>query len=536
MRELENYNVAIYCRLSKDDLIHNIESSSISTQKSMITKFVNEHFWFIYDYYIDDGWSGTNFDRPNFQRMMEDINLGNINMVVVKDLSRLGRNYILTGQYTDIIFPDKDVRFIAIDDGIDTLKNNNDITPFKNILNEMYSKDISKKVRSAVRIRKQNGEFLSNFAPYGYKRCPNRINVLIPDENSATIVKEIFAMSASGMGSNTIAKRLNENKLLPPSEYRKALLGKSFNAEKSWTANSVLAILKNRIYTGDMVQGIYECSQFHRTPAKRKPKEEWIITPNTHEPLVERQIWENVQQGITRRYLASGSSVANLFLGLVKCGQCGSALTYAFKKGREIYCCQYYKRWGVKACTGHYIRKAQLQQIVFDEIKTCALGASLKYKYFLSQLNKHYHLHNNIPEKFTNDINTLQQRYNKIDEIIKNLYEDKVNRVITAKRFSILLKEFENEQQFINAEINKIQKNISEIRNKVFNPQKWLKIIAKYKDIKDIEELTREMLTELIEKIVVDEEILEDGNKIINVSIHYNLIGSVDKTILEKLP
>ncbi|MBR5236906.1 MAG: recombinase family protein, partial [Clostridia bacterium] len=240
MRERENYSVAIYCRLSKDDLVQNIESSSISTQKSMIMKYVRDHSWFVYDLYIDDGWSGTNFDRPDFQRMIEDIELGNVNMVVVKDLSRLGRNYILTGQYTDIVFPNYGVRFIAIDDGVDTLKNNNDITPFKNILNEMYSKDISKKIRSAVRTKKRNGDFLSNYAPYGYKKAPDNKNRLIVEETAAKVVKQIFSMYEAGLGSTAIAKILTKNKELPPLEYRQAQLGKSYNPQKPWDANSVL--------------------------------------------------------------------------------------------------------------------------------------------------------------------------------------------------------------------------------------------------------------------------------------------------------
>lgn len=533
MRELENYNVAIYCRLSKDDPSQDIESSSISTQKMMLTKYVHEHKWNIHDIYVDDGWSGTNYNRPEFQRMLTDIDQGKVNLVIVKDLSRLGRNYILTGQYTEIIFPDKNVRFIALDDGVDTLNNNNDIAPFKNILNEMYAKDISKKIRSAVRIKKQQGEFLSNYAPYGYVKALDNRNLLIPDEPSATIVRRIFEMALDGIGSTTIAKKLNEENQYTPLEYRNILLHKPFEEKKQWTATSVLSILKNRIYVGDMVQGTYECSCFKRTPSKRKPKEEWIITPNTHEPLIARDIWESVQKVIDTHHKVTSSDPYKLFNGILKCGDCGYSLSYSSNGGNERYSCGNYKRHGKQVCTPHNIFKEELIQIILNEIRKCAFFAKSKRKTFSKRLNMHQKKTNDEILKTSNDtLETFRLRIDELDKIIKQLYEDKVNKIISQKRFEILLKDFEEEYSITESKISNITDSISAMNNRILNISQWLDVISQYDGITS---LTRETLDDLIEKIVVNEISTSDNQKQAVVSIHYRLIGVIDKKVFDKL-
>lgn len=532
MSSRENYNVAIYCRLSKDDASLNIESSSISTQKSMLTKYVKDKDWNIYDLYIDDGWSGTNFNRPDFQRMIEDIEHGKVDLVIVKDLSRLGRNYILTGQYTDIIFPDKNVRFIALDDGVDTLNSNNDIAPFKNILNEMYSKDISKKIRSAVKTKKQQGNFLSNYAPYGYVKSLENKNILVPDPPAATIVKKMFEMAASGMGSTTIAKRLNEENQYTPIEYRNLLLGKPLIGKKQWTATSVLYILRNRIYTGDMVQGIYECSPFKRTPSKRKPQDDWIITLNTHEPLIERKTWEYVQKIVDGHHKVTATDTYKLFGGLLKCGDCGYFLSYSSSRGKEKYSCGNYKRFGKKACTPHNIQKEELEQIILNEIKKCASLAASKRKTFLNRLQTHQKQNDdNLLETLNDNLEKLQYRIDELNRIIKQLYEDKVNGIITDKRFQILLKDFEEEHSITGSKITNTNDSISKLNNRIYNASQWLDIISKYANVT---ELNREILDELIEKIVVNEITTPENKKSITVSIYHKWVGVINKNIFDK--
>lgn len=346
MKEHKQYSVGIYCRLSKDD-IGSGDSSSILSQKAMLEKYVHDNGWTVSDYYVDDGYSGTNFNRPDFQRMIDDIESGNINMVVVKDLSRLGRNYLMTGQYTEVYFPDRGVRFVALNDGIDSKNSDNDIAPFKNILNEMYSKDISKKVRSAVRTKKQRGEYLSNYTPYGYMKDPDNKNRLVIEESGAEIVRRIFEMGKSGLGSKMIGNILTREGVLSPSNHRAKLCKAAARQEKNrWNCETVNSILKSRIYLGDMVQGIYDCSRFKRAPSKRKSPEEWYITPNTHEPIVDIETWEHVQTCISSRKRVTKSNEIQLFAGFLKCEDCGHALSYAFCQGIPQYTCGYYRRYG----------------------------------------------------------------------------------------------------------------------------------------------------------------------------------------------
>ncbi len=512
--------VAIYCRLSKDDIISNAESSSISTQRIMLEKYARERHWLIHDYYIDDGWSGTNFNRPEFQRLLVDIENERINTVLVKDLSRLGRNYILTGHYTEIFFPAKNVRFIALDDGIDTLNNSNDIAPFKNILNEMYAKDISKKIRSAVKTRKEKGEFLSNYAPYGYKKNPDNKNKLIIDELSAPIVKSIFEMALSGIGSVKIAKNLNRDKILPPIEYRKMSQGKQPNYQKLWGAAAVLHILKNRIYVGDMVQGLYECSQFKRTPSKRKPKDDWLITPDTHEPIVNADIWDKVQLIIAEHHKVNHAQKPHLFSGFLKCNECGYAISFSSSHMVEYYSCAQYRRYGNQGCSSHYIRKDELKQYVISEIKKYANMAKRKRSELESLLESQ---HRDELDSLDLNLSTLTSRSTEIKNLMKQLYEDNVNQKISDKVFSTLLIEYEAEQIEVEANLKEVNDRIKSIKNYTSDSVKWINAIKKYSNISD---LNREILTELIDKILISEEKTADKRKI-DIKIHFLYVGEM---------
>ncbi len=512
--------VAIYCRLSKDDIAANAESSSILTQKIMLEKYAKEHHWLIHDYYIDDGWSGTNFNRPEFQRLLVDIENGKINTVLVKDLSRLGRNYILTGHYTEIFFPAKNVRFIALDDGIDTLNNNNDIAPFKNILNEMYAKDISKKIRSAVKTRKEKGEFLSNYAPYGYKKNPDNKNKLIIDEFSAPIVKNIFEMALSGIGSVKIAKSLNRDKILPPLEYRKMRLGQQPNYQKEWGAAAILTILKNRIYVGDMVQGLYDCSQFKRSPSKRKPKDDWLITPNTHEPIVSLDTWEKVQQIIAEHHKVNRSQKPHLFSGFLNCNECGYAVSFSASHMVEYYSCAQYRRYGNEKCSSHYIRKDELKQYVVSEIKKYATMAKRKRSELEALLESRY---KDELASLNSRLSSLTSRNNEIKILMKQLYEDNVNQKISDKVFSTLLSEYEAEQLEVESNLKSASDRMQSIKNYTSDSVKWINTIKKYCNISD---LNRDILTDLIDTILISEEIIA-GKREVKIKIHFLYVGEM---------
>jgi DNA invertase Pin-like site-specific DNA recombinase len=524
MKEQKQYSVGIYCRLSKDDIGVG-DSSSIISQKHILEKYADDNGWPVYDCYIDDGYTGMNYNRPDFRRMIDDIEAGKINLIEVKDLSRLGRNYLLTGQYTDIYFPDRGVRFIALNDGIDSINADNDIAPFRNILNQMYSTDISKKVRSAIGAKKQRGEFLSSYAPYGYQKDPANKNRLIIEDRGAEVVRRMYEMCAGGQGSRVISNMLNKEGILSPICHRDKLIGHESGRISRWNCETVNSILRSRIYLGDMVQGVYECSRFKRTPNKRRPKEEWIITPNTHEPLVAPELWEQAQTRIDSRKRVTRTGELQLFAGFVKCEDCGSALAYSNAQGIPQYTCGRNRRFGKEGCTCHYIRKDTLVEIVLNDIRKHARLAAEDEDQFAQQLQS---MHGGKEERqmqaLTNELSAAKIRYSELDRIIKRLFEQLVSGTVTDSRFQKLNTEYEAEQAGLEKRIGEIQTDLETIRQNERDSSAWLGIIKEYADIR---ELDRILLSELIDKITVGEARMVDGEKVIDVTIYYRFIGAV---------
>ena len=525
MRKHELYNAGIYCRLSKDD-IGNGDSSSITTQKEMLSKYVRDNGWRIVDYYVDDGYSGTNFNRPDFQRMIDDIENGKINMVVVKDLSRLGRNYIQTGQYTDIYFPDRGIRFVALNDGIDSINSDNDFAPFRNILNQMYSTDISKKVKSALRAKKLQGLFLGNFAPYGFQKDPANKNKLLIEETGAAVVRRMYELCASGHGTPYIAKTLNREGIPSPRHHRGNLNPKyTPKKQHEWGTEAVHLILRSRLYKGDMVQGTHDCSRFKRTPTKRKPLEEWIITPNMHEPIINDELWHYVQKCLDTRKMVQRSGELQLFSGFIKCADCGYALAYANKKGTEYYSCGLYRRKGRERCTQHYINKKMLVEIVLDDIRKHAKLAVED----ADRLAKKLAAHNGRSEEnqlhaSSNDLRVAEARNAELDRIIEQLYEDKVAARLTEGRFQKLVVKYESEQSVIEKKIEALSAEVERLSASRKDMSAWVELIKKYADI---QELDRIVIGELLEKVTVGEAQVIDGVKHVEVAIYYRFVGAV---------
>jgi len=525
MKKNKLYSVGIYCRLSKDD-VGSGDSSSIATQKEMLGKYVHDNGWTVFDYYVDDGYSGTNFNRPSFQRMIEDIENGNINMVVVKDLSRLGRNYIQTGQYTDIYFPDRNVRFVALNDGIDSINSDNDIAPFRNILNQMYSTDISKKVKSALRAKKQQGLFLGSFAPFGYQKDPENKNKLIIEESGAAIVRRMYDLCASGHGTPYIAKVLNREGIPCPREHRGNLYPQ-YKPKKQleWGTESVHYILRSRLYKGDMVQGMHDCSRFKRTPTKRRPVEEWYIVPNTHEPIINDELWHYVQKCMNTRKRVQRGGEPQLFSGFIKCPDCGYALAYANRFGTEYYSCGHYRRWGTVHCTQHYINKNVLIAAVLDDIRSHAQMAIDDMEGFAAKLaaqngdKEEQHI-----QALSSELKTVKARHAELDRIIEQLYEDKVSGNLTGDRFRKLSRKYEAEQPSLERRIEELTHEIERLNASRRDTSAWVKLIKNYADI---QELDRIVLGELVEKITVSEAQVIDGVKHIEVTIYYRFVGAV---------
>ena len=330
-----NSKAALYCRLSKDDE-QSGDSVSIETQRMMLAKFCNEHHFEVFDIYVDDGYSGLNFNRPSFQRLINDLESNKFNILITKDLSRLGRDYIQTGFYIDVYFVTKGIRYIAINDGIDTLTDNNDIAPFKNILNDMYAKDLSRKVKSAKQQRAQNGLFISAQAPYGYRVDPYNRNRLVVDPEASLTVKKIFNLAKKGYSYSEISRLLEKEKIITPSVY-KAIHGDSrflrYATKEniySWPYQTIKSIISNATYVGDMVNHKVEISNYKTKKRVRIPTEEQIVVQNTHEPIIDRKLFNFVNTKRSNKRKAN-HKFENIFKGLVFCAECGEEMQLIFK-------------------------------------------------------------------------------------------------------------------------------------------------------------------------------------------------------------
>ena len=337
---LKLFNVAVYIRLSREDGDKE-ESDSVGNQRKLLTEYVHKKDELIlYDVYIDDGYTGTNFNRPDFQRMIADIEAGKVNCVIVKDLSRFGRDYIDTGRYLERYFPELGVRFISITDGIDSMKQAYDmLLPIKNIFNEQYARDISKKVQTAVKTKQKAGEFIGAFTSYGYKKSPVDKNKLVIDEYAANVVRRIFSLYIQGYGKQRIAKLLNAEGILCPAEYKRAI-GLNYNNPNKldsttyWSYSTINSILHREMYVGNMVQGTKH--QRMRSKQKKMDKDKWIIVENTHEPIIDKETWEKAQSLLHKRTRELDLETnKNIFAGFVKCGDCGRAMVKTTKNGKK---------------------------------------------------------------------------------------------------------------------------------------------------------------------------------------------------------
>ncbi|MCI8339286.1 MAG: recombinase family protein [Lachnospiraceae bacterium] len=497
---MENeWKIAIYLRLSKEDGDKD-ESDSISSQRLLISSFIERDMpdGEIIGEFIDDGYTGTNFKRPKFQEMIGLIDEGKVNCVIVKDLSRFGRDYIGVGEYLEKFFPIKDVRFIAVNDGYDTLSgNSNDdfIMPIKNIFNAQYSKDISKKVKSSFRSLQGEGKFVGAFASYGYVKNPKDRHELLVDEPAAKIVREIFDMYNGGMGKVSIARRLNERDVPCPSEYKR-LNGLNYNngqrAEltKYWTYSTINNILNNEIYIGNMVQN-RKIRKTVRGRAKKNEKENWIIVSGTHEPIISEKTW-NIAQNLLKRNTRQLDFEQNvgLFAGYIFCGNCGRAMSKIKNKYKSktvtTYICGSYKRYGERICRRNAVKLELLEQLVLDKLnEQIKKAGEIEYDEDKSVKNREV------------DIRKYEITIEKCRRMKKSLYEDFKEGILTREEYFQYKSDYEKEEELAAGQINAILESgqgEEEERNR------WMEILLKHRNIATLD---RETVAEVLDKIVV---------------------------------
>lgn len=529
----KEYRAALYCRLSSDDAYLG-ESGSIKTQRALLTQYCKENNIPVYDVYTDDGFSGTNFERPAFKRMLNDLESHKANLVIVKDLSRFGREYAQMGMYIENDFEDWNIRFISIGENIDTLNGTDEILmPITNVINSQYAKECSRKTKQAHRALAKEGKFIGSRAPFGYIKDPKDRHHLLVDEEAASVVRSIFKMFCDGIGYVRMTKILREKKILNPQAYFNKNNPDYYKSDYwrqnfDWHATSIRVILNNPVYLGQ--------TTFGRTKVKGKTKKkkvateesEWIVVENTHEPIIDKATWNLAHDIMKNRRRETKSGETQMFAGLVKCSDCGSALNVSrnAKTGKYTsFSCWVYKNYGKERCTSHAIGYKTLYNIVLENIRRQAECASVQKEKYLEMLK------NQMAEKATQDIKSVKNELKKInkriaqlEKILNKLYEDRALEKITEERYLSMNTNYENEYNELKERQNVLTQQIEKIEATECNAETFTNLIENYLNIT---ELNARILNELIDKIVVHEKEIINGEKFQMVEIYYKFVGFI---------
>lgn len=531
--------VAIYLRLSRDDQNGGAESMSISNQRDMLMEYCEERGWKVYDIYVDDGFTGTNFERPSFHRMIEDIIKGYISVVLTKDLSRLGRNYVMTGQYTDFFFPEHGVRYVAVNDSYDSAKDDNDIAPFKNILNEMYAKDISKKVRSVRQTSAKQGKFMGSKPPFGYVKSTEDKYLLVIDPPAAEIVKRLFREFAGGDSGRNIATKLNAEGVDTPAGYYFKQTGKRATRSDNghqWGSTTIMQLLKNQVYIGNMVQGKRKVSSFKTKKRLVINPDDWIIVEDTHEPIIDRLTWNFVQKRIeSTRHAHSNHTIkinstdeVNAFSGIIRCADCGAAMAFVRRKRKNsrdkiFYRCSRYNNDGKEACSTHTIDAEVLESVVLADIQYHAKKAVKDERKLLDRLlsfSEQAQEHEKAAQEKA--LCEAANRISFIQDASKRLFEEKITGNVPDNLFKNMLSDYEQEINALEGNAENIRRQLQAQESSKANVQKWMEMI---KSCISIERLDRATAFQLIDHVVIHDQEDEIGLTSQTIQIKYNYVG-----------
>ena len=531
------YNAGIYVRLSKDDERAG-ESLSIENQKLILTKYVKEQGWNIIDIYVDDGYSGTSFDRPAVQKLLEDAKTGKINLIIVKDLSRFGRNYIQVGQYIDYIFPTYNIRFIALNDNVDTANKDTtamDMMPIMNVFNEWHAANTSKKIKAVIEANCKAGKYRTTFAPYGYVKGDDENRLPVVDEPAASVVRRIFEMRSQGISPRHIADKLNEEGVPTASDYLYAKMGKPNPRRTShlWSAERIRALINNPTYLGHLVQMRTTTVSYKNHKNVKKDPSEWVVVENTHEPLVSQEIWDKcreIEASVSQGKKTKSGFVAALS-GLMFCIDCGEKMRLGWnnttngskKKPRKYvrhnFNCGRYNRHGKIACNSHYIKMKDMNAIVLTDIRAMAAlvveDEEAARQKFLAHKEKQNAHQTELEKKSLND---GRYRLSELENLIPSIYEDKVLGKIPEAVCVNLLEKYQEEQKTLSAEVDMLEAKLSAVKQDERDVEEFIRRLKKYTNV---QELTREMALELIEYITVDEY---NADRPRDIHIYYKLL------------
>lgn len=526
-------NAGVYCRLSVDDPDTD-ESESIQTQKAMLTDYCHQHGFHIVDYFVDDGVSGTSFDRPDFRRMLDAIESGTINTVICKDLSRFGRNYYESGMYLDNYFIRKNVRFIAPGNSVDSANGAYNLSvPILNMMNDFYARDISTKTRDAKKARAKQGMYLAAKAPYGYIKDPTDRHHLIVDEDAAAIVQRIFDMAAHGAGYNKIARTLHAEGIPNPLTYFNQKNPDYYHSDywkqgTQWHVTSIQSILNNPVYLGCVAHNRVG-SKVMNGKTEKKAREDWIVVEHTHEPLVSTEQWEIVHKQMESRRRAQKDGEPQMFAGLLYCSDCGSALSFSAvhrktKPDGGQYKCWYYMRHGKEYCSSHYITLDQITTVVLDDIRRQARYAYLYHGQYLKTL-KEAKAEQSVKQLqgWKKEAEKCKKRLAALDGILKKLLEQNAAGAITNERFAALSADYEQERQTLEETVADYEKSAQSAREGEEQAEQFVELITEYTDL---DFLDARILNKLIDKIVVHQREKDTEGTITQlVEIYYKFVG-----------
>ena len=534
----DNRITALYERLSSDDEMQG-ESNSITNQKKYLEDYAVQHGFGNIQHFSDDGYSGTNLNRPAFNSLLTEIEAGRVGTVIVKDMSRFGRNYLQVGFYTEMMFPKKNVRFIAVNNGVDSANPaDDDFTPFLNIMNEWYAKDTSKKIKAVFKAKMRDGKRVSGAVPYGYYRKPEDKQTLYVDEASASVVRRIFQLACDGMGATAIADTLSEDKILIPSAYARQNHPEdcqctNYHDPYTWNATTVGYILNRREYLGHTVLGKTTRDNFKTKRKRIANEDELLVFYNTHEAIIDQETYDKAQRMRKRVSPRRNSEKpAHRLSGLLYCADCGSRLAYINSKPKDgkIYdsnqafrCSRYHNKY--HSCTGHYIKASTIEMLIYQATKRVSQYVLKDEKEFVEQLKAQYELQcekDNTDDK--KELLEAKRRMMDLDDLIKGLYENFTLGRLPERQFNRLMTEYDTEQSSLEQRISELETATERISTKAVQIDKFVRLVKKYRDF---EELTTPMLNDFIEKVVIHEA--EGGrtkDRTQQVDIYFNFIGN----------
>lgn len=534
---------ALYERLSRDDE-QNGESNSITNQKKYLEDYAHRNGFRNIQHFTDDGFSGVNFNRPGFQSMIKEVEAGNIHTIIVKDMSRLGRNYLQVGFYTEVLFPQKNVRFLAINNSIDSNNaSDNDFAPFLNIMNEWYAKDTSNKIKSVFDARMKDGKRCSGSIPFGYNRLPTDKQTLVVDPVASEVIKHIFLLANEGNSPRQIAAVLTEEKILIPSAYAKKYHPEQYNGLNFadpylWSESCIRTILNRQEYLGHTVLRKSISTNFKLHKRKATNEDEQYVFHNTHEPIISQELWDSVQKRKKRAKRATARGThTNRLSGFLYCADCGRRMTLQTHYSKKDRLLQYSYRCGgyaskVNSCTAHSISADHVEALILSTVKRFSRFVLNDEEAFAKELQALWNEKQaDKPKEIESELNCYQKRYDELTSLVRGLYENLVSGLLPERQYKQLMQQYDSEQASLETKIEEMHQALAEEKVNTVDIGHFISLIHKFKEPTEISDL---MFHELIDKIVVHEAEGVGNARIQKVDIHFNYIGQVNIAYTEE--